>query len=59
MHSLLSKGRVRIYVKIATDADGNFSGVYGKNAKGDEIVRNPVQYNKMFEAVPVAKDLPK
>lgn len=46
-------------LKIATDSKGNFQGVYGKDAKGNEIVINPAAYNKIFEAVPAAKDLPK
>jgi RHS repeat-associated protein len=45
-------------LKIATDAEGNFYGVYGKDAYGNEIVRNPKAYNKIFEGVPAAKDLP-
>jgi len=46
-------------LKISTDAQGNFNGVYGKDANGNEIVRNPKVYNAIFERIHAANDLPK
>jgi len=46
-------------LKVATDAQGNFNGVYGKDANGNEIVRNPASYNAIFKGVSAAKDLPR
>ena len=44
-------------LKIATDKEGNFNGVYGRDANGYEIVRSPKTYNAIFENAPAATDL--
>jgi RHS repeat-associated protein len=45
-------------LKIATDQNGNFHGIYKKNNKGQEIVINPAAWNAAVAAVPAAVDLP-
>lgn len=38
-----------INMRISVDKNGNFNGVYSKDAKGNEIIMSPEAWNKQFE----------
>jgi len=45
-------------IKVSTDKQGDFKGVYWKNDKGQEIVLSPAAYNSQFSNTSAAYDLP-
>lgn len=55
----LAISRTSLNLKIATDKDGNFNGVYTKDGEGNETVMSPAAFNSQVSNVPAAKDLPK